>query len=237
MTARLMSTTPAPSAAVPSAPLAQLLAEGIDQLGLTLDAAQQDKLLAYVALLAKWNKVYNLTAVREPERMIGLHILDSLSLVPHLHEAKSMLDVGSGGGLPGICVAIALPILEVVMLDSLQKKTTFVRQAIGELGLTNASVQCERVEHFQPTRKFDVVTSRAFAELADFVSGASRLVVSGGRMLAMKGVYPHDEIARIPRGMQVVEVVTLDVPQIEGQRHLVILEKIDAGFDDNMHQH
>jgi 16S rRNA (guanine527-N7)-methyltransferase len=148
-----------------------------------------------------------------------------------------MLDVGSGGGLPGICVAIALPILEVVMLDSLQKKTTFVRQAIGELGLTNASVQCERVEHFQPARKFDVVTSRAFAELADFVSGASRLVASGGRMLAMKGVYPHDEIARIPRGMQVVEVVTLDVPQIEGQRHLVILEKIDAGFDDNMHQH
>lgn len=237
MTARLMSTTPAPSAAVPSAPLAQLLAEGIDQLGLTLDAAQQDKLLAYVALLAKWNKVYNLTAVREPERMIGLHILDSLSLVPHLHDAKSMLDVGSGGGLPGICVAIALPILEVVMLDSLQKKTTFVRQAIGELGLTNASVQCERVEHFQPARKFDVVTSRAFAELADFVSGASRLVASGGRMLAMKGVYPHDEIARIPHGMQVVEVVTLDVPQIEGQRHLVILEKIDAGFDDNMHQY
>lgn len=232
-----MSTTPAPSAAVPSAPLAQLLAEGIDQLGLTLDAAQQDKLLAYVALLAKWNKVYNLTAVREPERMIGLHILDSLSLVPHLHDAKSMLDVGSGGGLPGICVAIALPILEVVMLDSLQKKTTFVRQAIGELGLTNASVQCERVEHFQPARKFDVVTSRAFAELADFVSGASRLVASGGRMLAMKGVYPHDEIARIPHGMQVVEVVTLDVPQIEGQRHLVILEKIDAGFDDNMHQY
>jgi 16S rRNA (guanine527-N7)-methyltransferase len=232
-----MSTTPAPSAAVPSAPLAQLLAEGIDQLGLTLDAAQQDKLLAYVALLAKWNKVYNLTAVREPERMIGLHILDSLSLVPHLHEAKSMLDVGSGGGLPGICVAIALPILEVVMLDSLQKKTTFVRQAIGELGLTNASVQCERVEHFQPARKFDVVTSRAFAELADFVSGASRLVASGGRMLAMKGVYPHDEIARIPSVMQVVEVVTLDVPQIEGQRNLVILEKIDAGFDDNMHQH
>lgn len=232
-----MSTTPAPSAAVPSAPLAQLLAEGIDQLGLTLDAAQQDKLLAYVALLAKWNKVYNLTAVREPERMIGLHILDSLSLVPHLHDAKSMLDVGSGGGLPGICVAIALPILEVVMLDSLQKKTTFVRQAIGELGLTNASVQCERVEHFQPARKFDVVTSRAFAELADFVSGASRLVASGGRMLAMKGVYPHDEIARIPSVMQVVEVVTLDVPQIEGQRNLVILEKIDAGFDDNMHQH
>ncbi|MCA3052964.1 MAG: 16S rRNA (guanine(527)-N(7))-methyltransferase RsmG [Rhodocyclaceae bacterium] len=222
--------SPAQSSTSPasSAPLAQLLAEGIDQLGLVLDAAQQEKLLAYVALLAKWNKVYNLTAVREPERMIGLHILDSLSLVPHLHEARSMLDVGSGGGLPGICVAIALPILEVVMLDSLQKKTTFVRQAIGELGLTKASVECERVENFQPTRKFDVVTSRAFAELADFVKGASHLVAPGGRMLAMKGVYPHDEITRIPIGTQVVDVVTLDVPQIEGQRHLVILEKIDA---------
>ena len=212
----------------PSVSLAQLLSEGIDQLGLTLDTAQQEKLLAYVALLAKWNKTYNLTAVREPERMIGLHILDSLSLAPFLRGAKSMLDVGSGGGLPGVCIAVAMPTLAVVMLDSLQKKTTFVRQAIGELGLTNASVVCERVEHFQPKRKFDVVASRAFAELADFVKGASRLVASGGRMLAMKGVYPHDEIGRQPSGVRVVEVVALNVPQIDGKRHLVILEMDDA---------
>jgi 16S rRNA (guanine527-N7)-methyltransferase len=224
----VISTAQSSTSPASSAPLAQLLAEGIDQLGLTLDAGQQEKLLAYVALLAKWNKVYNLTAVREPERMIGLHILDSLSLLPFLTNTKSLLDVGCGGGLPGICVAIGMPSMEVVMLDSLQKKTTFVRQAIGELGLTNASVVCERVENFQPTRKFDIVTSRAFAELADFVKGASHLVAPNGSMLAMKGVYPHDEIARLPSGMQVVEVVTLDVPQIEGQRHLVIMKHTES---------
>lgn len=228
MNAVVMSTASSSSLPPPSAPLAQLLAEGIDQLGLALDKAQQEKLLAYVALLAKWNKVYNLTAVREPERMVGLHILDSLSLLPFLANTKSILDVGSGGGLPGICIAIAAPILDVVMLDSLQKKTTFVRQAIGELGLSNASVECERVENFQPTRKFDVVTSRAFAELADFVKGASHLVAPTGRMLAMKGMYPHDEITRLPIGMQVAEVVTLDVPQVEGQRHLVIMKHTES---------
>ena len=216
----------------PAASLAQSLskslAAGIDQMGLTLDAAQQDKLLSYVALLAKWNKVYNLTAVREPERMIGLHILDSLSLLPFLANAKSILDVGSGGGLPGICVAIGAPMLEVVMQDSLQKKTAFVRQAIGELGLINANVVCERVEAYQPPHQFDVVISRAFAELGDFVKGALHLVALGGRMLAMKGVYPHEEIARLPDHLQVVEVVSLNVPQIEGARHLVILKQVDA---------
>jgi 16S rRNA (guanine527-N7)-methyltransferase len=249
--------------------LAAQLAAGIDELGITLDAAQQEKLLAYVALLAKWNKVYNLTAVREPQRMIGLHILDSLAVVPHLFKAlgqhalrcfdtlstggaqdersklntpvrgelvephsvpaqSKILDVGSGGGLPGICVAIAAPLLEITMLDSLQKKTTFVRQAIGELGLSNANVVCERVEKYQPAHKFDIVTSRAFAELADFVNGAAHLVAPHGKMLAMKGVYPHDEIARLPKTHKVTQVIELHVPQIEGARHLVIIESVDA---------
>jgi 16S rRNA (guanine527-N7)-methyltransferase len=211
--------------------LADALKAGIDELGLSLDGAQQQKLLEYVALLAKWNKVYNLTAVREPERMIGLHILDSLSLVPHLIAALSgkaparLLDVGSGGGLPGICVAIASPMLEVVMLDSLQKKTTFVRQAIGELDLPNASVVCERVEKYSPEQPFDIVTSRAFAELGDFVKGAAHLVAPGGKMLAMKGVYPHDEIARLPASHTVTNVTELHVPQVEGARHLVTIEQ------------
>jgi 16S rRNA (guanine527-N7)-methyltransferase len=241
--------------------LAAQLAAGIDELGVPCDAAQQEKLLAYVVLLAKWNKVYNLTAVREPERMIGLHILDSLAVVPHLfssvnkrvvrqahHERGTLLttvrpelvegqgesstakilDVGSGGGLPGICVAIAAPVLEITMLDSLQKKTTFVRQAIGELGLRNANVVCERVEKYQPPHKFDIVTSRAFAELADFVNGAAHLVAPHGKMLAMKGVYPHDEIARLPKTHKVTQVVELHVPQIEGARHLVMIESVDA---------
>ncbi len=205
--------------------LAASLAEGIDALALPLTEAQHQQLLAFVALLDKWNKVYNLTAVREPARMIGLHILDSLALLPHLGTAKSILDVGTGGGLPGICLAIAAPTLEVVMLDSRQKKTTFVRQAIGELGLQKASVVCERVEAYQPRRHFDVVTSRAFAELADFVTGAAHLLAPGGKFLAMKGLYPHVEIAHLPASVRVQDVIALEVPQVDGRRHLVILEQ------------
>lgn len=223
-----MRDNPAESAATSDANLAPRLQAGITALGLSLSQQQQQQLLDYIALLDKWNKVYNLTAVREPERMLGLHILDSLSMVPHLGQAKTVLDVGTGGGLPGICIAVARPDLNVVMLDSLQKKTTFVRQAIGALGLTNASVVCERVEAFRPAQPFDVVTSRAFAELSDFVKGAGHLMRPGGRMLAMKGVYPHDEIARAfsspEASHKVVDVHTLNVPQVDGQRHLVVIE-------------
>jgi 16S rRNA (guanine527-N7)-methyltransferase len=223
-----MRDNPVDSAATSDANLAPRLQAGITALGLSLSQQQQQQLLDYIALLDKWNKVYNLTAVREPERMLGLHILDSLSMVPHLGQAKTVLDVGTGGGLPGICIAVARPDLTVVMLDSLQKKTTFVRQAIGALGLTNASVVCERVEAFRPAQPFDVVTSRAFAELSDFVKGAGHLIRPGGRMLAMKGVYPHDEIARAfsspEASHKVVDVHTLNVPQVDGQRHLVVIE-------------
>lgn len=223
-----MRDNPVDSAATSDANLAPGLQAGITALGLSLNQQQQQQLLDYIVLLDKWNKVYNLTAVREPERMLGLHILDSLSMVPHLGQAKTVLDVGTGGGLPGICIAVARPDLNVVMLDSLQKKTTFVRQAIGALGLTNASVVCERVEAFRPAQPFDVVTSRAFAELSDFVKGAGHLMRSGGRMLAMKGVYPHDEIARAfsspEASHKVVDVHTLNVPQVDGQRHLVVIE-------------
>jgi 16S rRNA (guanine527-N7)-methyltransferase len=194
---------------------------------MAMSVEQLHQLLDYVALLDKWNKVYNLTAVRDPAKMIGLHILDSLAILPHLGQAKSLLDVGSGGGLPGVCLAVASPMLNVVMLDSLQKKTTFVRQVIGELSLRNASVVCERVEHFKPLNKFDIVTSRAFAELADFVQGALHLLAPGGRLLAMKGVYPSDEITRLPASVRVKEVIALHVPQIDGKRHLVIIEKVE----------
>ena len=212
-------------AAMKTESLADLLTAGIDELGLSLSTTQQQQLLDYVALLDKWNKVYNLTAIREPARMIGLHILDSLALVPHLGDThKRLLDVGSGGGLPGICVSIASPMLDVVMLDSLQKKTTFVRQAIGELALTNASVVCERVEKYQPDQKFDIITSRAFAELTDFVNGASHLLAPSGKMIAMKGVHPHDEIARLPKTHRVIDVIALNVPQVDGQRHLVVID-------------
>jgi 16S rRNA (guanine527-N7)-methyltransferase len=204
---------------------AKLLSTGLTEMALTISKDQQQSLLQYVALLDKWNKVYNLTAVREPGRMIGLHILDSLAIQPHVRDAKTLLDVGTGGGLPGIPLAITCPDLQVTMLDSLQKKTTFVRQAIGELALKNASVVCERIEAYQPPIKFEIVTSRAFAELNDFVHGAGHLLADNGRMLAMKGVYPHDEIARLPASHRVEEVIPLNVPQVDGQRHLVVLKK------------
>ena len=207
-----------------NAQLSALLAEGLKTAAVPMSASQQEKLLRYVVLLDKWNKTYNLTAVREPERMIGLHILDSLAVLPFI-GATRVLDVGTGGGLPGIPLAIARPDLSITMLDSLQKKTTFVRQAIGELALKNARVVCERVEQFQTQKKFNIVISRAFAELGDFVKGAAHLVEEDGRMFAMKGVYPHDEIARLPETHRVEQVIELSVPQVEGGRHLVVLTK------------
>ncbi|NJR72156.1 MAG: 16S rRNA (guanine(527)-N(7))-methyltransferase RsmG [Gammaproteobacteria bacterium] len=212
--------------------LATPLAEGIHALGLTLNIAQQQKLLDYIALLHKWNKVYNLTAIRDPREMVGLHILDSLALLPHLlpqmNGGTKMLDVGSGGGLPGICVSIAAPMLEITMIDSLQKKTAFIRQAIGELGLKNADVVCERIEKYQPTRQFNIITSRAFATLTDFVNGAKHLLASDGKFIAMKGVYPHDEIANIPKPYRVSDVIKLKVPCVEGERHLVVIASVGA---------
>lgn len=202
------------------------LDSGLKSLGMVLDVGKRDQLLQYIALLDKWNKVYNLTAVREPERMIGLHILDSLSVLPHLRDCSTIIDVGTGGGLPGIPLAIANPALRVTMLDTIAKKTTFVRQAISDLGLRNANIVTGRVEDFQPAIKFDCVISRAFAELKDFIEGAGHLCAESGVMLAMKGVYPHDEIARFPAGFVTKQVIVLNVPGVEGQRHLVVIQKV-----------
>ncbi len=210
-------------------PLRELLKDGLEQMGLTLTEDTQKNLLRYVALLDKWNKVYNLTAVREPERMIGVHILDSLSILSQVGAATRLLDVGTGGGLPGIPLAIALRDTaagaQITMLDTITKKTTFVRHAIGELGLGNADVVTNRVEKYQPSQRFDIVVSRAFAELKDFVEGAGHLCADDGSMLAMKGVHPFDEIARLPIGFVVAQVIPLNVPQVDGQRHLVVIKK------------
>lgn len=204
------------------------LEEGLAAMRLELDESQRAKLLQYVALLDKWNKAYNLTAVRDPERMIGLHILDSLSVHSHLPRGPTLIDVGTGAGLPGIPLAIARVDLQVSMLDAIAKKTTFVRQAAAELGLANATVLTERVEKYQPANQYDVVISRAFAELKDFVDGAAHLCADSGRLLAMKGVHPHDEIARLPASFVVEEVIPLNVPSVEGQRHLVVIRKNQA---------
>jgi 16S rRNA (guanine527-N7)-methyltransferase len=204
--------------------LHQQLAEGLAGLELDLDTAAREKLLAHIALVEKWNRVHNLTAVREPGQMIGLHLLDSLSLVPHLAGARRLVDVGTGAGFPGLPIAIAMPGVEVTLLDSSHKKCSFLEQARTELGLGNVSVACARVEQYTPAAPFDTVVSRAFAELQDFIAHAQHLAAPAGRFLAMKGVYPFDEIARVPQSHRIAAVVELNVPSVEAKRHLVLLE-------------
>lgn len=204
--------------------LAPQVAQGLAAMGVALDAAALDRAIAHLHLIAKWNRVHNLTAVREPEQMVVVHLLDSLSLLPHLGEARTLIDVGSGAGFPGIPVAIARPDLQVTLLDSSHKKGTFLEQARTELGIANVRVVCERVEQFRPEAGFDVVVSRAFADLGDFVSQAQHLVTPGGRLLAMKGVYPFEEIARLPATHRVADVVELTVPSLDAKRHLVRVE-------------
>ena len=204
--------------------LEQRLAEGLSALGLPLPPAQQTKLIEYIKLLEKWNRVHNLTAVREPEQMVILHLLDSLSVFPHIEEKTTLLDVGTGAGLPGIPLAIAIPNLEVTLLDSNHKKTTFLAQAKAELGLANIRIETGRVESYRPSRLFDIVVSRAFSELSDFVTQARHLVTQDGVMLAMKGVYPFDEISRVPNTHVVSKVDELHVPLLDAKRHLVTLK-------------
>ncbi len=207
-----------------TATLEDTLHAGVTALGLNLSAEQEQKLLAYVALIAKWNKVYNLTAVREPEAMVTQHLLDSLAVLPHLGAAKSLVDVGAGAGLPGIPLAIARPDLQVTLSDSNHKKTTFMQQACVELGLTNAKVVCERVERVQLPEKADAVISRAFSDLKEFARLAAHLLAPGGRLLAMKGVYPHEELAQLPANIKAERVIPLTVPGLDANRHLVVME-------------
>lgn len=199
------------------------LAQGLGALGVELDASTQGKLLDYLQLIDKWNQVHNLTAVRDPEQMVALHLLDSLSLLPHLGSPARLADVGSGAGLPGLAIALARPGLPVAVLDSSHKKAAFLAQAKAELGLANLEVVCERVEKWRPAQPFDLVVSRAFAELADFVSLAGHLLAPGGSLLAMKGLHPYEEIARLPKTHRVDRVVPVRVPGVNAERHLVFL--------------
>jgi 16S rRNA (guanine527-N7)-methyltransferase len=202
--------------------LAQPLAAGLATLGLDMETAQQQKLLDYVALIVKWNKVYNLTAVRDPAAMVTQHLLDSLTVLPHL-AGPHLIDVGCGAGLPGIPLAIARPEWKVALLDSNHKKATFLRQACLELGLTNTEVVCDRVEHYRPEDGFDTVISRAFSDLGEFARLTAHLTTKGGKLYAMKGVYPHDELGRLPPHFKVQEVIPLTVPGMDASRHLVIM--------------
>ncbi|MFB9246006.1 16S rRNA (guanine(527)-N(7))-methyltransferase RsmG [Massilia antarctica] len=205
--------------------IAPVLANGIKELKLDLNEQQHGQLLDYLALLAKWNSVYNLTSVRDPMQMVTHHALDSLAAVSAFEGAVSVLDVGAGGGLPGIVLAIARPDMKVALIDTVHKKTAFLTQVKAELGLANVTVHTARVEQLQVPHKFDVITSRAFADLSDFVNWSGHLLAEGGKFIALKGMAPADEQQRLPSDWKVSELRPIQVPGLQAERHLVFIEK------------
>jgi 16S rRNA (guanine527-N7)-methyltransferase len=204
--------------------LAAKLTAGLRTLGVPLEPATQEKLLAYIALIAKWNRVYNLTAIREPERMLSHHVLDSLAALPHV-DGPAIADVGSGGGVPGIPLALARPDWRVTLIESNHKKTAFLRQAAIELALGNADIREERAEAVMPRGDYDTVIARAFSDLTELAAAAAPLLRPGGKLVAMKGVYPYEEIAALREGCRVENVVSLEVPGVDAERHLVIMRR------------
>lgn len=203
------------------------LERGLQTLGLALSASVCDQLLKYTQLLAKWNRTYNLTAVRDPLAMVSHHLLDSLAVLPHLETAGAgarIADVGSGAGLPGVPLALARPDWHVALVESNDKKAAFLQQAKIELALANVEIHARRVEAWHPADRFAVVISRAFAELADFVAACKHLLAPHGVLAAMKGKDPGDEVARLS-GYR-CQTVALTVPFVDGERHLVLCEPV-----------
>lgn len=203
----------------------QLLEQGVAALQLKLNPDQYNQLMSYLDLLIKWNGVYNLTSVRNPVDMVRQHLLDSLSAAFAFQHAKNVLDVGSGGGLPGIVLAIVFPAVKVSLIDTVNKKTAFLRQVKAELGLGNVTVYTGRVEELKVAEPFDVITSRAFSELANFVNWAGHLLAPGGQMIALKGQLPEHEIAVLPSGWAISKVQAISVPGLDAQRHLLWIEQ------------
>ncbi|MCY1444855.1 Ribosomal RNA small subunit methyltransferase G [compost metagenome] len=201
------------------------LSTGARQLGIELSAHQHDQLLAYLALLIKWNKAYNLTAVRNPDEMVSRHLLDSLSILPYIGDSPSWLDVGSGGGMPGIPLAIMFPEKQITTLDSNGKKTRFQTQVKLELKLENLQVIHNRVEAFRPEQPFAGIVSRAFSSLEDFSNWTRHLGDTQTRWLAMKGLHPADELVALPADFHLDSAHALAVPGCQGQRHLLILRR------------
>jgi 16S rRNA (guanine527-N7)-methyltransferase len=200
-------------------------------LGLSVSESNQGRLLQYLALIQKWNRVHNLTAVREPEAMLALHVLDSLAVLPHI-SGPSIADVGSGAGLPGIPVALARPEWRVALVESNHKKATFLQQVRIELGLENVEIIDERVESVPSSTGFNTVISRAFSDLPDFAKLAGHLCAlreeqgaDCGRLVAMKGVYPHEELAQLPEAFIVDQILSLAIPGLRAKRHLVVLKR------------
>lgn len=206
--------------------LEQQLARGIAAMGLQISDEKQALLMDYLRLLEKWNKAFNLTAVRDPAEMVSRHLLDSLSILPYVTGPRC-IDVGSGGGLPGIPLAIVRPDLDITLLDSNGKKSRFQFQAVTALKLNNVQVENKRVEQYQPEQRFDQIISRAFSSMEDMVNWTLHFADTDTRWLAMKGVYPGDELAALPDNIQCQTVHVLNVPGTEGERHLVELQRVD----------
>lgn len=200
------------------------LCDAAAQMSVALSPEQQDKLLEYLELFARWNAAYNLSAIRDPQQMLERHIIDSLSVV-NLCGDGAIIDVGSGGGLPGIPLAIVHPDRPVTLLDSNGKKTRFLFQVASTLPLPNVQVVNERVEEFQPAQKFACVVSRAFASIVDMVNGSEHLLAPGGKFYAMKGKLPEDELSALPKGIKVERVHPLSVPGCDADRHLIVLAR------------
>lgn len=201
---------------------------GLAALNLPLTATARTRLLRYIALMAKWNAVYNLTAIREESRMLTHHLLDALSVSRFIPDRSSLADIGSGGGVPGIPLAISRDDLDVLSIEPNSKKASFQQQARIDLGIDNFEVQTARAEQVSLQQGRDFIISRAFGDLADFIKVAGHLLKPGGRMLAMKGVYPDEEVRAIPPGWTLARSEELQVPGVEGARHLLWLARADA---------
>ena len=194
----------------------------LTQAEIQLTDRQKDQLIQLVQLLNKWNKAYNLTSVRDPQEMLVKHILDSIVVSPYL-QGERFIDVGTGPGLPGLPLAIINPTKQFVLLDSLGKRISFIRNAVRELGLTNVEPVLSRVEEYQPEQKFDGVLSRAFASLKDMTDWCHHLPKKDGYFYALKGIYHEDEVQELDKKFEVKDVITLNVPELVGERHLIVL--------------
>lgn len=204
--------------------LRESLVQGMQAMGQPTDAARVDALLRYLAMMVKWNKVYNLTSITDPARMVTHHLLDSLAVLPHL-VGDRVIDVGTGGGLPGIPLALSSPERQFVLLDSNSKKTRFVMQAKIELGLQNLEVVHSRVEEYHPGQPFSTVISRAYAAITDMLGQTATLCAPDGRFLAMKGVYPAQELEQLPPGFALDQSIELHVPGLGAERHLIVIRQ------------
>lgn len=203
-----------------------LIDKGIKQLSFTLEPLARQRVVDYLELLQKWNKAYNLTAVRSIEEMVPKHLFDSLVIAPFIHGQR-ILDVGTGAGLPGIPLAITYPQKEFVLMDSNGKKTSFLIQAKQTLGLDNVQIVHSRVEAYSQTSGFDSIVSRAFASIIDMLKLTQHLLAPNGQFLAMKGVYPEQEILAIPKEYTVLNCHRLQVPGLEAERHLVCISMVN----------